>query len=184
MNTTALTIERSKVLADEINASHAEVERRAFATFEAIVRTGKLLAEAKAAVGHGQWLKWVRKNLTFGGRQAQRYLRTYRESGQLTGANATRASHLSLRQAEALLAEPIELIKEGTKPAAAIREATVKPSASGKAFDATRVTIKVANYLDKAIDTWPQSEPLLPLVDLLLCTADRAERLHKTRGNK
>lgn len=35
---------------------------------------GRLLIEAKKGVKHGEWLPWIKKNLTFGERQARNYM--------------------------------------------------------------------------------------------------------------
>lgn len=64
------------------------------------IRIGELLTRAKSEVPHGSWIPWVDSNLTFGEREARRYMRVY--------ANRTRVTDLagSLREAVALLSEP------------------------------------------------------------------------------
>lgn len=61
-------------LANAINADHEAGEqdvRRGLKRFRA---AGEKLIRAKAACGAGNWLAWVRKNLRFNERRAQRYM--------------------------------------------------------------------------------------------------------------
>ena len=41
------------------------------------VECGRLLAEQKKAVGHGNWLNWIKDNLTFSEETVSRYMRLY-----------------------------------------------------------------------------------------------------------
>jgi hypothetical protein len=59
----------------------AQIEREHYAALTAArdaidhaVRCGELLTEAKKQVDHGEWLPWIETNLTFGARQAQKYM--------------------------------------------------------------------------------------------------------------
>src|SRR5262245_48735233 len=40
-----------------------------------IIEIGELLVEAKEHVGHGEWLPWLRKELSMSTRTAQRYMK-------------------------------------------------------------------------------------------------------------
>jgi hypothetical protein len=64
------------------------------------IEIGRLLTDQKASLAHGEWIPWVESNLSFGDRQARRYMRIYE--------NRTRVSDLDgpMREAVALLAEP------------------------------------------------------------------------------
>ena len=42
-----------------------------------IIKIGGLLLEAKERVGHGEWLPWLRKELSMSERTAQRYMKAY-----------------------------------------------------------------------------------------------------------
>ena len=39
------------------------------------IECGRLLIEAKATLPHGAWLPWLEANVSFGARQAQKYMR-------------------------------------------------------------------------------------------------------------
>jgi hypothetical protein len=66
-------------LARRINAGHAEVEGLGRACLQRILEVGGWLLEAKAGVGHGEWLPWVAANLSFTDRQARKYMEVARD---------------------------------------------------------------------------------------------------------
>jgi hypothetical protein len=113
---TSLAIVRSLgSLAASINAEHDAVERALLTAVEHARRAGDLLIEAKAQVDHGEWLPWIRDYCPNVSPQvAQRYMRIAREWPRVEAANAYRGTHLSVREALALLATPRE--REGTAP--------------------------------------------------------------------
>jgi hypothetical protein len=49
------------------------------AVIEKAIKIGKLLAECKSEILLGEWEQWTRINLPFSARQAQRYMRVYRD---------------------------------------------------------------------------------------------------------
>ena len=57
-------------------------------------------------MGHGNWLAWVEATLSFGSRQAQKYMRLAENANALPNANC--GSHLGINEALALFAEPRE----------------------------------------------------------------------------
>lgn len=73
MNTIGKTLRQN--LAAEINKSCELAHDKADEAIGYAMQAGKLLLEAKAAVPHGDWLSWMRTNLTVTPRQAQRYMR-------------------------------------------------------------------------------------------------------------
>jgi hypothetical protein len=89
-------------LAERIEAAHTSATRYARNALEFAALCGELLLEAKAQVGHGNWLAWVEANLTFGERQARKYMRLAQHFDQIGSENAD----LTLDQAVALLAAP------------------------------------------------------------------------------
>ena len=92
-------------LAVEINRAHAGVQRCVAQGLEHARRAGELLAEAKAALPHGDWLPWLAEHCDMPERTAQAYLRVAAHWPTLE-AKAQRVADLPLRQALALLAEP------------------------------------------------------------------------------
>jgi hypothetical protein len=88
----------------------AEIEREHQATIGAVqtaiehaVVCGGLLIEAKAGVGHGDWLAWLESNTTISARQSQRYMRLGRA---VIDGKCDATSFLTIDQALAALATP------------------------------------------------------------------------------
>lgn len=76
------------------------------------VEIGRRLAEAKELLPHGQWGEWLKNEVNFSERSAQRLMKVFAEYGssQLSFfvSNPTTLSHLSFSKALALLAVPEE----------------------------------------------------------------------------
>jgi hypothetical protein len=92
-------------LADQINAAHDACQRHLKSGLKHAKHAGELLLQAKNKVPHGQWLSWLKRNCKFTQRTAQRYLLICKHWPELT-AKATRASHLSFREAIKAIATP------------------------------------------------------------------------------
>ena len=88
-------------LAQAIELEHLAATRDAIAAMEHAIACGNLLLEAKAQVGHGSWLPWIEANLTFGDRQARKYMRAANYADQIRHSN----SDFTLDNAMAMLAE-------------------------------------------------------------------------------
>jgi Protein of unknown function (DUF3102) len=73
-----------------VDAAHNAIERA----------SARLLIQAKARVGHGQWLAWVAAHLSFGDRQARKYMQLVQHRDQIGLENAD----LTLDGALALIA--------------------------------------------------------------------------------
>jgi hypothetical protein len=95
---------RLPILATEINARHNEAHEAAQTTMGHAIACGRLLLEAQESLGHGKWLPWIGENLSFGARQAQKYMRLARHADELPNTNSN--SHFSIDQALQALAEP------------------------------------------------------------------------------
>lgn len=83
---------RLPVLAGEIRRAHDEARSAARFSAERALAAGHLLIEAKAAVGHGEWLPWLRTNLGMSERTAQGYMRLAR-----SGLKSATVADLGLR---------------------------------------------------------------------------------------
>jgi hypothetical protein len=75
---------------------------------EHAIQLGELLIQAKKAVGHGRFYQWLDQNCHLEKRQAQRYMLLAKHRDRFEGANASRATHLSLRAALAVLAKELD----------------------------------------------------------------------------
>jgi Protein of unknown function (DUF3102) len=72
----------------QIEAEHQGALGAARAAIEHAVACGQLLLQAKAEAGHGGWLAWVDAHLSFGERQAQKYMRLAEHAAELPNANS------------------------------------------------------------------------------------------------
>lgn len=105
-----MTIQKALTdLAERINAEHAACMASARDAVARAIEVGRLLAEAKDQVRHGEWAAWVAENCSFGIRQAQKYMRAHDNRVALEDQMRTPGSHLtSLNDAIALVSEPWE----------------------------------------------------------------------------
>ena len=92
-------------LAAQINAEHAAAHADARSALERARNCGALLLQAKAQTAHGAWLPWIDANLTFGARQAQKYIRLAESWERLPNANSDSLLP-SIDAALATVAEP------------------------------------------------------------------------------
>lgn len=97
---------RLKALATEINTIKHTTQRL---MMQAAIDIGQRLVEVKAAVGHGNWGKWLLENVDYSERTAQNLIRLYEEYGRGQGSlfgeagNPQLVADLSVSQAIALL---------------------------------------------------------------------------------
>jgi hypothetical protein len=102
----------SPLIAIEINASHAAAAASAQEAVNHARRCGELLARVKDSLPHGSWLPWLDEHCNVRPRQAQRYIRLYKNWDTLA-AKATREMPASLNEAMALLASPKRIERTG-----------------------------------------------------------------------
>jgi hypothetical protein len=108
-------------LAADIRTWHAAVGQAMGTALAHALAVGDALVAAKARVGHGQWLTWLKQECGLNERTAQRYLKIASAREQLAAIRHT-VSDLSLRGA-------LKRIKaDSSSPPSAI-----KPSAHGRA---------------------------------------------------
>jgi Protein of unknown function (DUF3102) len=101
MTDTTTDIARSNLLTDiahRINEAHHLAMRHAGEAVAQAIACGKMLVEAKNTVPHGQWLPWLRQNVTFGERSAQGYMRLAKHNPDMV--------HATVRDALKELAAP------------------------------------------------------------------------------
>ena len=92
-------------LANKINAEHEQCVGALTHGLEHAREVGRLLAEAKERVGHGQFQGWVAEHCHFSARSARRYLRIFIRWPELE-AKRPRVAVLGLNQAARLLSAP------------------------------------------------------------------------------
>jgi hypothetical protein len=109
-STTTTDIAASNSLADlggRINEAHCLAMRHAGEAVAHAIACGQMLLEAKAKVPHGQWLPWLRNNITFGERSAQGYMRIAQRL-----PNPQRVADLPLRRVLGELRTPLRAGRE------------------------------------------------------------------------
>jgi hypothetical protein len=92
-------------LAAVICREHADVTLAAANLIEHALRAGDALIAAKAAVGHGRWLPWLKEECDLSEDRAERYMRIARGRATLE-ADSARVRNLSLAGALKLLPPP------------------------------------------------------------------------------
>jgi len=116
--------------ADEINALHKEVNKHARSALEKAIRIGELLVANRAAVRHGDWLNWLKKNIAVSDQTARNYIRIYEDRDNLKFKIV-----LNLTDALALLAKKTDrkaAPAKDEKPEAAPSDSEPKPAAKQK----------------------------------------------------
>ena len=63
---------------NEINKLHKEIVKLANISVEKAIKIGELLYKQKLNLNHGEFGKWIKDNLIFGTRQAERYMMIYK----------------------------------------------------------------------------------------------------------
>lgn len=82
----------SKVTAESVNAAHRMAKQCAETAIDHAVTCGKLLAQRKASMAHGEFTAWVEQWCEFSDRQARRYM-------EVAAKTDTRVRFESMRQA-------------------------------------------------------------------------------------
>jgi hypothetical protein len=86
----------------EVSRLHREILCAAHQSLNKAIRIGELLYRAKTKAEHGAWLTWLRANVNFSERTAQRYMSCYERRVKLKAANV-----VDLQEAYALLCLPM-----------------------------------------------------------------------------
>jgi len=144
--------ERAPTLVRRIERAHEEATGAARTAVQHAIECGRLLREAREQRRHGEWLAWVRNSLSFGVRQAQKYMRLAEHAHALPNANS--GTHLSINEALELLAAtmgtPAEL--PAMDPPAPARHPAARPSMSGRASQAAPMFNTAPDYLARLQD--------------------------------
>jgi Protein of unknown function (DUF3102) len=92
-------------LARRVNLAHEGALRSARTAIEYAIECGRLLTEAKALVGHGNWLPWLKENTIVSERTAQRWMRFAANAETLLAKSDTDGG-FTFAEADRLLAAP------------------------------------------------------------------------------
>ena len=110
-------VQKLDTLAESINEQHRLCEAAAGKAVAHAMEAGRMLEEAKAGVGHGEWGGWLEKNFQGSDRTARVYMRVYSHREELE-AKRQSSANLSLDGALKAIAAPKEEEPE-EKPAEA-----------------------------------------------------------------
>jgi len=87
-------------LAEQANRHHADAQAKAREAVHHAIEAGRLLTEAKAALPHGEWSKWLSDNFDGSARTAREYMKLSNRLDALPESKRQHAATLpSLRQA-------------------------------------------------------------------------------------
>lgn len=99
--------------AAEINLLHEAAEQHASQAVVYAARCGEKLIQAKASLGHGEWLPWLEASCRVKERQARKYMKLAREMPELLDPNRhSSADLLGINHAIALLTADEEVKTE------------------------------------------------------------------------
>jgi Protein of unknown function (DUF3102) len=79
---------RAADLVAQIERAHCEAIRAASSAVDRAIACGELLIRKAEVRQHGRWLDWVEANLSFGERQAQKYMRLAAHKAELANTNS------------------------------------------------------------------------------------------------
>ena len=129
--------------ADRINREHDLAEQHAVTAMEHAQRAGDLLIEAKERVAYGDWLKWLKENVTVSPRMVQNYMKLARVLPHIEPEEAKRVSHLPIRKA-------IQTLVTESPPSKASEE--VAETTLGSSTNAPRG--HTSDYIEKRRRKW------------------------------
>lgn len=101
-------------LAQQANTIYRQAESVAAVSLQLVAEAGRRLIIAKERIGHGGWEEWMKKNLSFSGRKANRMMKLAEKmenEGSLF-SNPTTLSDIGISKVWALLEAPEEVAAE------------------------------------------------------------------------
>jgi Protein of unknown function (DUF3102) len=143
--------------AAEINARHRNLLACGKTALEEAIRIGELLVANKAAVRHGDWIRWIEKNLEFDRTAAFRYMRIFERRDEL---KCFSVQHLT--DAYALLAKKIDhepARAESEQPAAVATDSESKPDGAVQKPACERKIDKRSKQKPKSADDQIPTKP-------------------------
>jgi hypothetical protein len=143
-------------LAERINTEHAAAVAAVGKAAGHALTIGKYLLQAQTKVqleGLG-WIKWVEDNLTFGPRQAQKYIKVLLDANH--GSHSTDLEGKSLRAARAALAAVAP--PEPRAKAERDQDDDEEEDAAPREVDVERLVGKVSNVIFEALNAWPKDQ--------------------------
>lgn len=128
-------------LAARINERHQAASTAARSAVLCAREAGELLLQAKAAVGHGNWLAWLREHTEVSERTAQVYMRLARHLDQLGPEKSAAVADLTLRDALAAITRDTGRVAALPAPAA---DQALSAAAQGERLRVTASRAQVA----------------------------------------
>jgi len=100
---------RLPALAKKIEGHHTAVYQALGYALDRAMKAGDVLNEAKSLVKHGEWLDWLKENISFSQTQAGKYMKLANNRPQVEQMAATKfalGENLPINEAVAYLAKP------------------------------------------------------------------------------
>lgn len=115
------------VLTTETNELYARAESVAAVSMMLLVEAGKRLRIIKERVGHGGWGDWIKENLSFSQKKANRLMNLAEKNEEEGGlfSNSSTLTNIEISKIWALLEAPEEVAKEALETAP-VEDMTVK----------------------------------------------------------
>jgi hypothetical protein len=129
-------------LAQRIKEEHSTVAIALQQGFMHASAAGELLIQAKAKVGHGKWLSWLREECEISVRTASLYMRLAKNRGRIEDQIGNAVADLTLRGAMKLLSPPRQSDPHSEETAEG-SAGTVAASADPLAIKDNRKTLKM-----------------------------------------
>jgi hypothetical protein len=170
-------------VAQEINQLHNELLGEMKTSIQKAIRIGELLEGQKKIEGHGKWLPWLKANVKFGERQAQRYINCF---GNRKLANTTPKSDLTIIEFAGLLenGQKKPAKKKPTKASTTPKEEkeketptpSARPAGNGSRMARNDVALKLSDFdkeLEELLAKYVKSLKGVTLVNETKSIADR-----------
>jgi chromosome segregation ATPase len=167
------------VLTTETNELYARAESVAAVSMMLLVEAGKRLRIIKERVGHGGWGDWIKENLNFSQKKANRLMNLAEKNEEEGGlfSNSSTLTNIEISKVWALLEAPEEVAKEALETAP-VEDMTVKNLQEElKRIKAENEALSQASEADvaKAKDLKEEVDSIKLQLEMARKKADRAE---------
>jgi hypothetical protein len=189
---TAITTGKiGKKVIEKINACHYRIENMGVQLLEDALIAGELIAEAKSNLPHGEFMGWVKDNLTFSHRTATNYIRIYEAevAGKLETVSNIGEAYKLIKSPPKITAppaprsspSPVTIEAEVIEPDALVVDGT--KGDFGEVLP-THETSMAAPHAPSEVITHKTGDTLGAIVEMLpSLNKDELNELHKTITN-
>lgn len=101
-----------RILIEEINQLHAEIEGYFRKSLDNALLIGQRLAELKETLSHGEFTPWVEANLTFTSRTARNYMKLHNNRDRIESAGGIKEAYQLLTETKTETVSVLEVDDE------------------------------------------------------------------------